>query len=235
MYQVILATALATSAAAPNHCFSRFHCYSSCSCYAYACNGCHGGPYVNPVFGYGCAGGCYGYHGGCYGGFGVFTQESWYYGCTGCYGCYGGYSGYGVPVPMQPLNLKEQKSGDPFPPINPDAKKKPSEEVPLPKEKKKEVKNGNDGARGTLKITLPEGAKMFVDGQHINVAPGTHTLRTPVLTPGQTYYYDVRIEVMRDSGTIADERRVYVRPGEETAPVFANIPPPAANTAARNK
>lgn len=250
MYQVILAAALATSSASPAHCF-RAHCYSSCGCYsgcagysgysgyagyAPACwSGCHHGAYHNPVFGYGCAGACYGYHGGCYGGWGVFTHEVFpggVYGCTGCYGCYGGYAGYGVPVPLQPLNLKDQK--DPYPPINPDAKKKPGEEVPLPKEKK-DPKQVNDEARGTVRMTIPENAKLFVDGKQINVTPGTHTFRTPALTIGQTYFYDFRLEIAREGAVIAEDRRIYVRPGQETAAVFSNAPPPIVNTSAANR
>jgi uncharacterized protein (TIGR03000 family) len=245
MYHVILAAALATSAATPNNCFRGFHCsscYSSCACYSgysgyagYAgyAPGCMGGCNFNPGFGYGAAGGCYGYHGGCYGGWGVFSHEVFpggYYGCTGCYGCYGGYAGYGVPVPLQPLNLK-QKVVDPYPPINPDAKKNVGEEVPLPKEKKKV----NDEVRGTIKMSIPENAKLFVDGKQIDVTPGMLTFRTPALTAGQTYFYDFRIEVTRDGALIADERRIYVRAGQETAAVFSNVPPPIVNTSAVNR
>jgi uncharacterized protein (TIGR03000 family) len=48
------------------------------------------------------------------------------------------------------------------------------------------------------------------------------------LTPGQAYFYDVRVEVVRDGKKLSDTRRVIVRAGEEAR---ANFPNMEANTA----
>jgi uncharacterized protein (TIGR03000 family) len=134
---------------------------------------------------------------------------------------------------LQPLNLKQQAPPNPYPAINPDAKKKVDEEVAPPKEKKKTA--SNDESRGKIRVTIPAGGKLFVDGNPIDVTPGTYVFRTPALAAGRSYFYDVRLEVTRDGGMVADERRVIIRPGEETTAVFANIPPPTATTASVNR
>ena len=239
MYQLVLAAALATSATTPNHCF-RNHChgYGGYSGYAgYAWSGCHGCHAYGGPIGYGCAGGCYGYHGGCYGGWGVFTGEAFpYAGCTGCYGAYYGYAGYGVPIPI-PAGPGAQRPPvrDPFPPINPDTdKKQPGEETPLPKEKKK-TGGLEEQTRASIKIDVPEGAKLFVDGQHINVPAGERTFKTPILTRGETYFYDIRIEIARNGETIREERRVVINAGQEVAVSFPSLPATGTQTARTNR
>lgn len=242
MYQLVLAAALATSTAAPNHCLlfrghgcwsCGYSCYSGYAGYAgyagygHGCNGC----YAYPVVGYGCAGGCYGNHGGCYGGWGIYGWgEPYYYGCTGCYGAYGGYACYGVPLPFdQMARPKEPPVRDPVV----DPKKKPAgEEVPLPKEKKLGSIEQPSPERAIVKIIVPDGGKLFVDGRPLNVAPGTHTFRTPDLVQGQTYFYDFRIDVERQGQTIREERRILIRPGQEATVTFSNGPPTGTNAAA---
>jgi uncharacterized protein (TIGR03000 family) len=185
--------------------------------------------------GYGWAGGCYGYHGGCYGGYGVIMVAPYYHGgCTGCYGAYGGYSCYGVPVPVEAIvpPRKEPAAKDPLPPIKDD--KKEPEAVPLPKEKKTDDKKNDDKkAKGSARvhITVPEGGKLFVDGQHINVPAGTRVFQTPELSVGATFYYDIAIEVVRDGARQRHERRVLIRPGDEVAVDHEALGPSGTYTA----
>src|SRR5207247_303950 len=122
---------------------------------------------------------------------------------------------------------------DPFPPINPpDSKKKPQgEEVPAPKERKKTLEQ--EEVRATVKIDVPEGGKLFVDGRHIETAAGTRRFQTPPLKPGKTYYYDIRIDIDRNGALASDERRVVVRPGEEVVVAFPRLGQPPALTAQR--
>jgi uncharacterized protein (TIGR03000 family) len=246
MYSVVLMTALVTSTAAPN--WHRCHgCYVGYAGYAgyagysgyagyagyggysgYGCHGCHG---------YGAAGGCYGYHGGCYGAFGIVYADSHYGGCTGCYGCYGGYSCYGVPVPIVPAPAPKFDK-DLFPPINPKKDDKGAEEVAPPKEKKKEeekkdkaMSKENQQPRAKIRIEVPEGGKLFVDGRQIDVAAGTRVFQTPPLALGQAYMYDIRIEVEQNGATRRDEQRVIIQPGTDALVSFPSLSPPVAYSA----
>jgi uncharacterized protein (TIGR03000 family) len=211
-----------------HHGYGGYSGYAGYSCYAgYACNGCFGCYGCGgTVQGYGFAGGCYGYHGGCYGGWGIYTGEYYCYrSCTGCYGCYGGYSCYGIPT-YGPVTV------DPFPPINP----KTPEVVPQPGEKKKETsKKDENQVRAIVRIEIPAGGKLFVDGNFINVAPGTSLFQTPALARGETYYYDIRIEVDRQGAIQSEERRVIIRSGEDIAVNFPNLRPTATQTVLGNK
>jgi uncharacterized protein (TIGR03000 family) len=246
MYSVVLMAALATSTTSPaffrggwiggcHGCYACNGCYCN-GCYGYPAYGCYGVPVVNschgwsayPVYGYGVAGGCYGYHGGCYGAFGVTFADPHHGFPTGCYGCYGGYAGYGVPLPP-PEGIKpptKEKEKDMFPPINPKKDKdKDAEEIPPLKEKKKD-KEPEKSVRAKVRIEVPEGGKLFVDGNRIDVGAGTRVFQTPPLAPGRTYYYDVRIEVAYNGVTRHEERRVYVQPGQDALVHFPNLRPP---------
>jgi uncharacterized protein (TIGR03000 family) len=217
MYSVVLITALATAPTTPGFGHRCHGCYSSgCSCSYSGCScSCYGGCYsCSGTPQYGAAGGCYGYHGGCYSAFGNnYMAPYGVYGpymSTSCYGCYGGYSCFGVPVPGW---VPAPPVVDPYPPINP--KKEPKgEEVPLPKDKQKEEKKLE--ARAKIRIDVPVGGKLFVDGRHIATTPGTRVFQTPALMPGEAYFYDIRIEVDNRSA----ERRVVISAGQDARVSF---------------
>jgi uncharacterized protein (TIGR03000 family) len=48
--------------------------------------------------------------------------------------------------------------------------------------------------------------------------------QTPLLEPGQLYYYDLRAEVERDGKTITRTQRVIVRAGAVTRAAFNDLP-----------
>jgi len=212
-------------------CYNGCSCYSGCGCYAgYQPYTCHaGGGCYRTIPGYGAAGGCYGYHGGCYGAGTGMTFGAYYidpsqtYG-QGCYGCYGGYAGYGIPVPVivAPKAPDARDAKDPFPPINPEAKeKKGVEPIPAPKEKTPDVKKS---ARATIRMDIPQGAKLFVDGAPIQVTPGTRVFYTPVLSAGERFFYDFRMEFTANGQTRREERRVIVESNQEIAVDFSQLP-----------
>ena len=255
MYSAVLVTALVTASSAPNFGWRHGHgCYSSChGCYSYGCYSGH----AAPGWGYGAAGGCYGYHGGCYGAFGVHYADPHsyfggpymnypphaFYGCTGCYGAYGGYSCYGVPVPpvvMPPVVQPGPPKKDSLPPIKSDGKKdtKEPEEVGAPKEKvKPKTENKKSGLEATLplrakvRIVIPAGGRLLVDGNRIDVAAGVRTFRTPILSPGQAYVYDIRIEIERNGIVRGENRRLVIRAGEELAVNFPTLQSSGTQTA----
>jgi uncharacterized protein (TIGR03000 family) len=65
-------------------------------------------------------------------------------------------------------------------------------------------------------LTLPEGATLTVNGQDVEAVAGTQTFMTPDLEPGQDYYYTIRANVVRDGQTVAVNRQVAVRAGQQS-------------------
>lgn len=156
----------------------------------------------------GCGCGCYScgcYCGcGCYGcwGCGCYGCGCWGCGCYGC-GCYGGF-GYGsVVVPST---------------VVPSA---PAETVPAPKTDKDKKESYKGQAR--LIVDLPEDAKLYIDDQLMKTPTGKRSFRTPALEPGQSYYYILKAEVVRDGKTQTETKRVIVRAGDEVKANFATL------------
>jgi uncharacterized protein (TIGR03000 family) len=244
MYSVVLAVAIAAAPATTS--WQRgCGCYSSCrGCYG-GCHGCYGS---NGYTGYGCttsggtgrhaaspdvvlyggAGAAYGYHGGCYGA--GYASNSYFdpamSGCTGCYGAYGGHSGYGIPVPAVP-EPKGGKPVEPFPPLESAPKKEPkgAEDIAPPKEVKPKSSTAPNlqNQRAIVRVEIPDGGKLYVDGKHIDVPAGTRVFQTPELAPGQRYFYDIKIEVEIAGIVRKDEQRVIVERGQDVAVDFPSL------------
>jgi uncharacterized protein (TIGR03000 family) len=196
MYSMVLMAALTTGGEAPD-CW--FRCGGSHSCAGcYGCAGCAGG--YGCAAGYGCAGcyGCTGYFGGGYQyGPGYFNS----YSCHGCWGC-GGYYGYVgstyMPTTPMPPAGGTDKSGD---------KKDKDKESRLP-------------TRAKLIVELPTDAKLFIDDQLMKSTATTRSFNTPALEVGTSYYYDLRVEVVRDGKTYEGTKRVVIRAGEQVRAAF---------------
>jgi uncharacterized protein (TIGR03000 family) len=224
--------ALTTGSAAPDFCHGG-GCWGCSGCYGgcYGYGGCWGGCYGCYGGGWGgCHGGWGGHHRrhGCHGGWGG------YYGCCGgwggcygscagwgCWGCWGGYSswGYGcysngccgglaapalgVPGAVVPAYPTEGAPG-----AAPGGK---SEELGKPKESKPSTMAPG---RAKLIVELPADAKLFVDDQPMRTASDVRSFNTPVLEAGQTYYYELRAEVIRDGQPVTATKRVLIRAGE---------------------
>jgi uncharacterized protein (TIGR03000 family) len=206
MYSVVLLAAITAGSATPDCCFGG----SWCGCYgggygygSYGCAGCYGGCYggYGCWGGYGCNGcyGCYGGCGGCYGGWGC-------YGCSGCYGCYGGYGGYGygssvITVPSY--------DAAPVAPVG-----------PAPEKIMPPAKIGGELSKAKVTIDVPAQARLYIDGQAMPDKSGKRTFVTPPLQAGQTYFYDVRLEVVQNGQTQVQTTRVVLRPGDVVAATF---------------
>jgi uncharacterized protein (TIGR03000 family) len=229
MYSVVLMAALTTGGGAADFCHHGAHGYSGISC---TCNGCYGGSYYGAPYGpgfiagsgcWGCYGGYGGGYGGCCGGCWGCYGGSWGYGggaidyncfgCHGCYGCYGGFSCTG------------------FDPYGPNAAT--PEVIPAPKPDEK--KGGTSSVapdRAKVIVQLPAGAKLYVDNQPIKTSADNQAFNTPQLQPGQTYYYEVRAEAVRDGKTVVESKRVLVRAGQEVSVAFPKLEKDTAGVAA---
>lgn len=225
MYSVIMMAALATNGpdavAFGRHrggCSGCYGCSGCVGCWGscWGCGGCYGGRWAG---GWGCGGyglhGCYGvvsygqygcvgiHHGSC---FGVYGGTACYGGCYGsCIGCVGHYSGcygYGAPIWYGPPAM--QPAGNPM--VAPPAA------APAGTPKTPDAKPAGGAAK--LIIDMPQGAKLFIDDMPITVRETTREFATPALQPGQTYYYQVRVEGSRDGQPMNETRRVLVRANE---------------------
>lgn len=198
MYSVVLMAALATAADTPN-----WHGRGGC-------HGCYGGCYG----GYGsCYGGCYGGgYGGCYGGgYGCYGSCSGgSYNCHGCYGCYGCYgcTGYSPGTSYAPTARPAAPAAQP-------------EKVPAPKPAEDKSASAARGAK--LIVELPADAQLYVDDQLMKAASAQRTFHTPALEAGQTYYYILRAEVIRDGKPQRETKRVLVRAGEVSRASFPGL------------
>jgi uncharacterized protein (TIGR03000 family) len=75
--------------------------------------------------------------------------------------------------------------------------------------------------RSKVRIDVPEGGKLFVNGRHIDVAPGRRVFETPPLAAGQLYFYTMRIEAEQDGQSHSESQQVIVRGGEDA---YVNFP-----------
>lgn len=228
MYTVVLMAALTSGHDTPDF---LFRCRggrggrSSCHCSGYYGGGygCHCGGYggygggggygrgYGGAYGYGCLG-CYGCHGYMTGyGHGYGT-----YGYTGAYACYGGWTCYGCAgatpgyapgyAPYQPM---------------------PKAPVAAPQYYEQ------TGVQARVTMQVPPDARVFVDGMPTRATSEHRVFTTPPLEPGRTYYYEVRVEVVRDGRTLSETQQLVVRPGETASASFASLgnPNPAVQTA----
>jgi uncharacterized protein (TIGR03000 family) len=214
MYSMVLMAALTTGTSAPDCWFRNHGCHGGGGCYGSSCNGCYGSYAYG---GYGCNGysgyGCYGSasYGGysCYGGYGCYGG----YSCYGSCGCYGGYGCYGGGVspyfPAGPVN--------PIREVVPPPKREGSPETLAP-------------TRARLIVELPGDATLYIDDQKMASTSTRRVFNTPELDRGETYYYMLRAEVVRDGAPVSVTKRVILKPGDEIRADFKDLTAPAVTT-----
>jgi uncharacterized protein (TIGR03000 family) len=123
------------------------------------------------------------------------------YGCWGCWGCAGGPEMHGMTI------------GDP---IRTETPSKPMKDT----EKDKETRAAN---RARLIVELPADAKLFVDDQAMKTPSGRRSFTTPTLEKGETYYYVLKVEVMRDGKPVTETKKVLVKAGDEIKADFKDM------------
>jgi uncharacterized protein (TIGR03000 family) len=87
-------------------------------------------------------------------------------------------------------------------------------------------------ASSPVTVTLPEKARLFVDGVVAAAGGGTQTFRTPELTKGKPYVYEFRAEVDKDGKTEVLSRQVTFKAGE---PIVVDFVEPAGTRTASAK
>lgn len=243
MYTLVLMTALSGGPDA-----TRFDGWGG-GCYGTSCVGsyyaCYGGGYGGPLFpraraflsgvgeglrgafappgtyrswGFGCGSGgyasCSGCYGSCYGsgcfgscyGFGrAYAGSAVYGGCygTSCAGCYGGGCiGYSAALPSIPTVTLAAESVAPT---------------------HIAMKPAADQTAASLVVTLPAAARLYVDGTLVPGDGPSRRFHTPPLTTGQSYFYELKAEVLVGGKTETEETRVTVRSGDNKDVSFTGL------------
>jgi uncharacterized protein (TIGR03000 family) len=68
----------------------------------------------------------------------------------------------------------------------------------------------------TIVVSLPEGAKLMVDGAATRSTAAVRTFSTPSLNAGQNYFYTLTAEIVRDGQKLTTTEQVTVRANETT-------------------
>ncbi len=77
-------------------------------------------------------------------------------------------------------------------------------------------------APATIIVTLPEDAKLTIDGNATTSTSNRRVFVSPTLQADTDYVYTLRAEIVREGRTIAETQQVTVRAGVET-PVAFNL------------
>ena len=153
----------------------------------------------------------------------------------GCFGngappIYGGGFPMGTTPMIAPPNLPTQ--GVPFAPNTPpssidEGRFYRANQLPQP--------GGTASSRATVVVKLPADARLFAEGQPLNLNGGERTFVTPELPFGREYVYSFRIEYERQGEMIANTKKVTVAPGKTSNLNFielllgkSNAPKPVA-------
>jgi len=212
MYSVVLAAALCAGGGTSGIGWKHGHVPSSAGCLGYLnCYGpCYGSGYTGWGEGYGqWSPWGQGYSGHAGWGHGHGGPPAW--GGTVGWDGGGGCGGYNSPA-----------YGHPYTPIvsTPRAADAPVRTPPRATDKDREkVKEKEDDTaavqadRARLTVELPAGAKLYVDDRAVRVRGERATFHTPQLAQGKAYFYEVKVELLRDGQTVSQTRRVVVRPG----------------------
>ena len=131
--------------------------------------------------------GCSGVFGSCHGCYGS---------CFGCWGSGYAYPGnyYGGVWGANYTNIQEVA-----PPV---------EVKPEPKKKTDAKPSALTDGIARITVELPEDAKLTVDGVACPLTTTKRVLETPKLQAGQSYYYTLQAQVIRNGETITESRRV---------------------------
>jgi len=84
--------------------------------------------------------------------------------------------------------------------------------------------------RARVVVDLPADAKLYIGDRLSQSTREQRHMDTPKLTPGKTYTYDLRVEMVRDGKPVTETRKVAVKAGEV---VRANFKEKDASVTAR--
>jgi uncharacterized protein (TIGR03000 family) len=62
-------------------------------------------------------------------------------------------------------------------------------------------------------VQVPADAKLYIDGKLMDGTTTERSFYTPPLAQGQSYFYDVRLETVKDGKTVVQDKKVIVQAG----------------------
>lgn len=80
--------------------------------------------------------------------------------------------------------------------------------------------SGGQALPARLTVKLPTDARLWVDQVECPLTSDERSFNTPVLQPGQTYYYTLKMQVQREGETKTETRRVLVNAGQNVNVTF---------------
>lgn len=217
-------------------------CYSSSCCGGSCYSSCCGGSCFGSCFGSGCCGGaivnpidpttaCYGsplfynrtgtLSGPTVYGWPVYSPTSWGYGsCFGSGPVYYGpdfqQGGSFMPPPIQGSGIIKDGLGSAAPAV-------PTITIDNTTKEFRAAEAKPNAAPARLTLEVPAAAKLYVDGTLVKGDTATRNFHTPDLTPGKTFYYDLKAEVTVDGKTVTEEKRVLLRAGDVLSESFEKL------------
>jgi uncharacterized protein (TIGR03000 family) len=98
------------------------------------------------------------------------------------------------------------------------------EEIQRLKKKLEEVEKKKTKTMGELSspinarvtVTLPSDARLWIENVECTLTSSVRSFTTPPLNPNQKYFYNLKVEVVRDGRKVTETHRVIITPGEET-------------------
>lgn len=76
------------------------------------------------------------------------------------------------------------------------------------------------GNTAQIRVTIPQGATLTVEGQPMETSNGVATIRTPEIPAGQEHLYQLKIELTRQGKPLTLNRDVSFKAGQEIRIVF---------------
>jgi len=80
-----------------------------------------------------------------------------------------------------------------------------------------------DAAPAKVTVTLPEDAKLFVDGVACPLTSAKRSFETPLLQPGKAYGYTIKAEVVRGGEKKVETKQVEIQAGKEVVVDFGDM------------
>jgi uncharacterized protein (TIGR03000 family) len=91
----------------------------------------------------------------------------------------------------------------------------PGTVVPETEKKQKDKEEGTAAPnRARLIVEVPADSKLFIDDKPMKTTSEKRSFSTPTLVEGESYYYEVRVEAMRDGKPVSETKKVTIKAGE---------------------
>jgi uncharacterized protein (TIGR03000 family) len=78
-----------------------------------------------------------------------------------------------------------------------------------------QVAAAKEGTTSRVTVSLPSGARLWVENVELSVTSTKYSFNTPPLDPSRKYVYNMKLSVVHEGQTVTEEQRVMITPGQE--------------------